>query len=86
MTEAQAPSTPQQLSEYLNERLDIGIREASPDALLDDLGFDSLQRYEILLTIEDLGVVLDDDDVSTCKTLQDLFRLYFAATKVSNDR
>jgi acyl carrier protein len=87
MTGTQSPITLQQLSEYLDERFAIGIRGAPPDALLEeDLGLDSLQRYEILLIIEELGVLLDEDDVALCKTVGDLYRLYLTARQVPGER
>lgn len=58
--------------------LDRDHDHVSPtDDLAFDLGFDSLEFYEMLIVIEDeLGVVLGQDTLASAKTLEDVYFFY----------
>lgn len=62
---------------------------ASGDALsqdilakpIDDLGWDSLERMELVLKAEEIFAIdLDEEDVLACETLQDVFDLIATKT------
>lgn len=43
------------------------------DRLIEDLGADSLEMAEVLMTIEEkLGIYISDEDVAKIKTVQDI--------------
>lgn len=52
---------------------------AASDRLGDDLELDSLQRLELLVAVEELGVYLPDDCVGPEQTLGGLYDAYRAA-------
>ncbi len=51
-------------------RLLTGI-EVTEDVRLDDVGVDSLQQYELLLELEEHGLVIEEDEVAECVTFGD---------------
>lgn len=64
--------------DHLGERCSLGPGAAAladPDAdLADDLGLDSLALLELVLVLDDLGLVLDDADLARCRTTGALYR------------
>jgi acyl carrier protein len=57
----------------IEDHLGVTLAGADADALLgDDLGLDSLAMIEILVLLEDTGVVLPDDLIPELRTLGDL--------------
>jgi len=62
---------------YLRAELHLGARSIVEDSyLLDDLELDSLQIYEMLAAIEELGVFIPDEAMEVARTLGDVYHFY----------
>ena len=59
-------------------RLDAHLLK-SHASLIYDLGFDSVQMMELLLSVESLGVYLDENVFGQIETVGDLYSAYVAA-------
>lgn len=64
----------EKIKEIIANQLGIDVDKISDDAgIVDDLGADSLDTVEMLLTIEEtFGVSVPDDDVANLKTVRDI--------------
>lgn len=63
-------------------QLDVDLSaRAAGDRLADDLEFDSVQRLEALVAVEELGAYLPDDSVGPEQTLGSLHDLYVRALR-----
>ena len=64
----------EKIKEIIANQLGIDVDKISDDAgIVDDLGADSLDTVEMLLTIEEtFGVTVPDDDVANLKTVRDI--------------
>ncbi len=62
----------ERIKELLAKQLDIDVNSIEDDAnILDDLGADSLEVVEMLMTIEsEFGLIVPDDDVPQLKTVR----------------
>ncbi len=71
-----------EIIEALCEQLKIDPNEVNEDtSVIDDLGADSLDIVELLMTLEDkYGVVIPDDEVTKLKTVGDIAE-YIEANK-----
>ncbi|MBP5288469.1 MAG: acyl carrier protein [Clostridia bacterium] len=60
------------VKELLSKQLNIDVNSIDDDAsILDDLGADSLEVVEMLMTIEDkFGIIVPDEDVPELKTVR----------------
>ena len=54
------------------EKLGIGLEEVRPEAaFLEDLGVDSLDMVELIMTMEDeFGIVISDEEGEEIRTIQ----------------
>lgn len=79
------PLTFERFVEHLQGELatpttDSDVRAWLPSArLIDDLGLDSIARFEMIVVVEELGSFVDPDRLEDVVTLRDLYRLYVAA-------
>ena len=64
------------VNDILSKQLRVDINSINEDTnIIDDLGADSLDVVEMLMTIEqDYGVVVPDEVISTFKTVGDVAR------------
>ena len=62
------------VKEILSKQLRINVSEIDDDsAIVEDLGADSLDLVEMLMTFEDTyGFSIDDDDAATLRTVRDV--------------
>ena len=68
------------VKEILSEKVDIS--KLKEDDLLTDLGLDSLDLVEVMLTIEDrLGVEFTSEEIANLSTLKDVVQLIETKTK-----
>ena len=64
------------LQEIFSERFDIPPETATPEALLRDIGLDSMMVLDVIMDIEDrLGVKLEDMSLPRNATLGDVIKL-----------
>jgi len=66
-------SVEDKVKEIIAEKLSISIDEVVPEAaLVDDLGADSLDLVELIMSMEDeFGIEISDDDAATLIKVQD---------------
>ena len=62
----------ERIKELLAKQLEIDVNSIEDDAnILDDLGADSLEVVEMLMTIEsEFGLIVPDEDVPLLKTVR----------------
>lgn len=67
----------EKIKEVLAEQLGIDAKTISDDAnILEDLGADSLDIIEMLMTLEDeYGVTIPDDKINQVKTVSEIAKL-----------
>ena len=67
----------EKVKELLAEQLGIDTKTISDDAnILEDLGADSLDIIEMLMTLEDeYGVTIPDDQINQVKTVKEVAEL-----------
>jgi acyl carrier protein len=69
---------------FIHEVLELDA-PPEPDAnLVDDLGFDSIRLYEMLVAVEDLGVEVDEVEWTQAISLNECYRLYCVAASHPN--
>ncbi|HBR32151.1 MAG: acyl carrier protein [Eubacteriales bacterium] len=66
----------EKIKEIISKQLRIEVSTISKDSnIIEDLGADSLDLVEMLMSIEDnLGIVVSDDDAADLKTVGDVAR------------
>jgi len=67
------------LDEFIDviaHELALPTRPGCDAALGDDLGFDSLQMYELLIVVENLGIEVDERAWFAAATLRECYELY----------
>ncbi len=64
----------EKVKELLVEKLGVSADKVQPDSdILKDLGADSLDLVEMLMTLEeDYGITLSQEDTENIKTVQDI--------------
>lgn len=64
----------EELRDVIVEELDVDAAEVTPEAsFIDDLGADSLDLFELVMSIEDaFGVSIPNEELSSVKTVQDV--------------
>ena len=78
-TRGDEPLSSPHFLEYIVRELGLDHYEVTLDArLADDLGFDSVRMFELLVAIDDLGVVLDESVLGKISTLGDAYEAYYA--------
>lgn len=62
------------LKDVIVEELEVAAEEVTPEAsFIDDLGADSLDLFEMVMSIEDeFGVSIPNEELSSIKTVQDV--------------
>ncbi len=62
------------LKDLIVEELDVDAADVTVEAsFIDDLGADSLDLFEMVMTIEDeFGVAIPNEELSNIKTVQDV--------------
>lgn len=73
----------QEFRDYLAAELGKDLSEVGPGYDLAAAELDSLQRYEALVAIEDLGVELGENSIHSEQTLGGLHELYTQALRAS---
>lgn len=72
----------ERLTEIIAEHLDCGRAKVVPDARLDDLGADSLDKVEIMIAVEEeFGCEVLDQQVEAVVTVADAIKVIEEATK-----
>ncbi len=62
----------EQIKKILVEQLDIDEDIVTPDTTIEDLGVDSLDLVEAVMTIEDtFNIKIEDSDLESLKTVND---------------
>ena len=76
----------EQIKELLAKQLGVEASSIEDDAnILEDLGADSLEIVEMLMTIEsEFGITVPDDDVASLKTVRDVADYVEAAQNGNN--
>jgi acyl carrier protein len=61
----------QEIIEIIAKQLKVDVESITPETdILDDLGADSLDVVELLMTIEDkYGITIPDDEVTSLRTI-----------------
>ncbi len=69
-----APTVAERTVKTIAEQGGISIDRVTPDkGLADDLAFDSLERVELVMTLEDeFEIVIDDEDAAPLVTVGDV--------------
>lgn len=64
----------EELKNVIAEELDVDAAEVTAESsFIDDLGADSLDLFELVMSIEDeFGVSIPNEELSTIKTVQDV--------------
>ena len=64
----------EQLQEIIADQLELDVEEISYDShILDDLGADSLDLVDLLMSVEDeFGIEIPDEDVENISTIGDI--------------
>jgi acyl carrier protein len=67
-------STEQKIYQIISEQLRVDMPHISPDStLVDDLGADSLDAVELLMTLENVfDIYIDDNQFDKIETVQDV--------------
>ncbi|MBQ0101554.1 MAG: acyl carrier protein [Firmicutes bacterium] len=65
----------EKIIEIISGQLNVDVSDISEDTkIMEDLGADSLDVVEMLITLEDeFGVVIPDDDIEKLVTVGDVF-------------
>ncbi len=73
----------EKLKAMVKEQLDIDVDKVTESAdIKNDLGLDSLDIVEILMTVEEeWGIIIDDDETTNIKTVGDVIALIEQKTK-----
>lgn len=73
----------ERLKQIVGEQLDINVDKATLDSdIKKDLGLDSLDIVEILMSVEEeWGIIIDDDETRALKTVGDVVALIEKKTK-----
>ena len=73
----------EKLKAMVKEQLDIDVDKVTESAdIKNDLGLDSLDIVEILMTVEEVwGIIIDDDETTNIKTVGDVIALIEQKTK-----
>jgi acyl carrier protein len=66
----------EEFCEYLRVKLDIVDRVLPSNDLVEDLNFDSVQLFEAVIWIEELGVAIPDEALDGLRTVADAYRHY----------
>ena len=67
-------SAEDKVKKIIAEKLSVDLSEVVPEAsFVDDLGADSLDLVELIMTLEDeLGIIVSDEDAMTMHTVSDV--------------
>ena len=73
----------EKLKAMVKEQLDIDVDKVTESTdIKNDLGLDSLDIVEILMTVEEeWGIIIDDDETTNIKTVGDVIALIEQKTK-----
>lgn len=73
----------EKVRELIAEQLHIDIENVTEDKrIIEDLGADSLDTVEMLMTLEDsFGIVIPDEETANLKTVGDIANYIEASTK-----
>lgn len=73
----------EKLKAMVKEQLDIDVDKVTESSdIKNDLGLDSLDIVEILMTVEEeWGIIIDDDETTSLKTVGDVVALIEKKTK-----
>ncbi|MBO4989240.1 MAG: acyl carrier protein [Clostridia bacterium] len=67
----------EKVSEMLASQLGVSVAKITPESeIVKDLGADSLDVVELLMTLEEeTGITVPDDEVESIKTVQDIVNM-----------
>jgi acyl carrier protein len=68
-----------QFLSYVSDALELAVALSMETRLFEDLAFDSLDVYELLALVEELGVEVDEEQWAQASTMGDCYRCYRAA-------
>ncbi len=73
----------QKLKQMVQDQLDINVDKVTPETnIKQDLGLDSLDIVEILMSVEEeWGIVIDDSETASIETVGDVIALIEKKTK-----
>ncbi|MGB4262778.1 MAG: acyl carrier protein [Fervidobacterium sp.] len=71
------------VAEMISEKLNVPIEDIEEDShLIEDLGADSLDAFDLVMIIEDeFGVKLEDDEIERMLTVKDILDLLMEKVK-----
>ena len=66
----------ERIRDYLADQLDVEPEKITPESdIINDLGLDSLDIVELVMTLEEKwNIVADDEDIKTLKTVADVMK------------
>lgn len=74
-----AALTEAQFLRYVSDALELAIPLSMEARLFEDLAFDSLDVYELLTLVEELGIEVDEGRWTQASTMGDCYRCYRTA-------
>ncbi|HOQ40206.1 MAG TPA: acyl carrier protein [Fervidobacterium sp.] len=71
------------VAEMISEKLNVPIEDIEEDShLIEDLGADSLDAFDLVMIIEDeFGIKLEDDEIERMLTVKDILDLLMEKVK-----
>jgi len=71
------------VAEMISEKLNVPIEDIDEDShIIEDLGADSLDAFDLVMIIEDeFGLKLDDDEIERMLTVKDILDLLMEKIK-----
>jgi acyl carrier protein len=80
------PSVEEKVKQIIAEQLAVDLSEVIPNATLDDLGADSLDKVELTMALEEaFDIEIADPDVENVRTVQDVIDTVNSHVKVGNN-
>jgi len=75
------------VAEMISEKLNVPIEDIDEDShIIEDLGADSLDAFDLVMIIEDeFGIKLEDDEIERMLTVKDILDLLMEKSR-SNSR
>jgi len=79
------PSIEEKVKQIVAEQLCVELSEVVPNATLDDLGADSLDKVELTMALEEaFDIEIGDADVDKIRTVQDVIDAVNSHAKVGS--
>lgn len=79
------PSVEEKVKQIISEQLGVELSEVVPNATLDDLGADSLDKVELTMALEEaFDIEIGDADVEKIQKVQDVIDYINSHVKVGS--